>query len=160
MKITIIRAKENDLDSVLQLYNGTVKIINSKHYSAEQIDAWLDDDTRPERFAKKINEQLFYVCKNEFDELLGFSSITEDGYLDLLYASNLHQRQGVGTLLLEQMLAAGKIYKFEKIVADVSITAVPFFRSNGFETTNEQSIERNGVKLTNFRMIKTYVTKD
>ena len=61
---------------------------------------------------------------------------------------------------MEQMLIAGKIYHFDKIEADVSITAVPFFKSNGFETINEQIVERNGVKLTNFRMIKTYVTED
>ena len=160
MKKIIKRANLADLDAILSLYYNTVKIINAKHYTQNQIEAWLDDESRPERFEKKINEQLFYVCKNEFDDLLGFSSITEDGYLDLLYASKLHQRLGIGTLLMEQMLIAGKIYHFDKIEADVSITAVPFFKSNGFETINEQIVERNGVKLTNFRMIKTYVTED
>lgn len=160
MKISIRRAKIDDLDAVLSLYYDTVKIINSKHYTPEQIEAWLDDDTRPERFLQKINEQLFYVCINESDELLGFSSITKDGYLDLLYASTTHQRNGVGTLLLEQMLVASKIYKFEKIDANVSTTAVPFFLSKGFEVKNEEVAERNGVKLTYFKMIKHYVVKE
>ncbi|MFA7327239.1 MAG: GNAT family N-acetyltransferase [Candidatus Kapaibacterium sp.] len=160
MKISIRRAVENDLDAVLSLYYDTVKIINSKHYSPEQIEAWLDDESRPEKFLAKINEQLFYVCVNEIKELLGFSSITKDGYLDLLYASTNHQRNGVGTLLLEQMLVAAKIYKFKKIDADVSITAVPFFLSNGFEELEKQEVERNGVKLTNYKMIKYYVVKE
>jgi putative acetyltransferase len=160
MKILIRRAKETDLDAVLSLYYDTVKIINSKHYSAEQIEAWLDDESRPEKFLLKINEQLFYVCINEIGELLGFSSITKEGYLDLLYASTNHQRNGVGTLLLEQLLVAAKIYKMTRIDADVSITAVPFFLSKGFEVENEQEVERNGVKLTNFRMIKYYVVTE
>lgn len=160
MKISIRRAKDDDLDAVLSLYYDTVKIINSKHYSLEQIEAWLDDETRPERFLLKINEQLFYVCVNEIGELLGFSSITKEGYLDLLYASTTHQRNGVGSLLLEQMLVASKIYKFAKIDADVSTTAVPFFKSKGFEVLEEQKAERNGVKLTYFKMIKYYVVNE
>lgn len=133
MKISIRRANEDDLDAVLSLYYDTVKVINSKHYSPEQIEAWLDDETRPERFLLKINEQLFYVCMNEIGELLGFSSISKDGYLDLLYASTTHQRNGVGTLLLEQMLVASKIYRFKRIDTDVSITAVPFFFQKGLK---------------------------
>lgn len=160
MKILIKRAIESDLDAILSLYYDTVKIVNSTHYSSEQIEAWLDDETRPTTFAKKIKEQLFYVCKNDSDELLGFSSITEDGYLDLLYASNAHQRKGVGTLLLEQMLMAGKIQHLKQIEADVSITAVPFFTSHGFKMIKEQTVERNGVFLTNYRMIKTYIVED
>ncbi len=160
MKISIRRAKEDDLDAVLSLYYDTVKIINSKHYTPEQIEAWLDDETRPERFLQKINEQLFYVCVDELGELLGFSSITKEGYLDLLYASTTHQRNGVGSLLLEQMLVASKIYRFEKIDANVSTTAVPFFLSKGFEVQKEEVAERNGVDLTYFKMIKYYVVKE
>ena len=160
MKILIKRAEIEDLEAVLSLYYDTVKLINSEHYSHEQIEAWLDDETRPQRFSEKIENQLFYVCKNENDELLGFSSITEDGYLDMLYASNKLQRKRVGTLLLEQMLIAAKIRHLESIEADVSITAVPFFKSHGFEIVKEQHVERNGLKLTNFRMTKSYVAEN
>lgn len=160
MKISIKRTKAEDLEAIINLYYDTVKLINSKHYSPEQIEAWLDDETRPERFLSKINNQLGYVCVNENNELLGFSSITEDGYLDMLYANNNYQRKGVGTLLLEQMEMATKIRNLDYIVADVSITAVPFFKSNGFEFVREQHVERNGVKLTNFRMKKSYVANN
>lgn len=157
MKILIKRASAEDLDAIISLYYDTVKLINSEHYSPEQIEAWLDDESRPERFLSKIKNQLCYVCINETHELLGFSSITEDGYLDMLYANNTHQRRGVGTLLLEQMEMAAKIRHLDNIEADVSITAVPFFNSHGFEIVREQHVERNGIKLTNFRMIKSYV---
>lgn len=154
MKIKIRRAREIDLDAILSLYYDTVKVINSEHYTQEQIEAWLDDSTRADNFLEKLRNQLFYVCLNEEEELLGFSSITKMGYLDLLYASPYHQRQGVGSLLLEQMLMASKIYKYEKIEADVSITGIPFFQSKGFEVVKEQEELRNNVSLKNYRMIK------
>lgn len=160
MKFAIKRATPEDLEEILRLFYETVKAINSNHYSQEQIEAWLDDSKRERRFAKKIEEQLFYACKNEKDEIVGFSSITEDGYLDLLYASMRHQREGIGTLLLEQMLVAAKIHRFEKIEADVSISAVPFFESHGFLVVKKQEVERNGVKLTNYKMRKTYVVEE
>lgn len=155
MKISIRRAKIDDLDRIVNLFERTVSVINSKHYSSKQIDAWLDDPTRTQRFEEKIESQLFYVCVDENDKIVGFSSITEDGYLDLLYVSTDHQRQGIGVLLMEQMLAAAKIRRCELIEAHVSITAVPFFKRNGFVTEKEQYVERNGVKLKNYRMTKT-----
>lgn len=154
MKIRIRRAKDDDLDAILTLYHNTVKVINSKHYTEEQIEAWLEDEKRADKFLKKIKEQLFYVCTDEIGELLGFSSITKTGYLDLLYASPGVQRQGVGSLLLEQMIIASKIYKFKQIDADVSITAIPFFQSQGFEVIKEQEKVRNNVILKNYKMIK------
>lgn len=157
MKISIRRAKENDLDKIVSLFERTVSVINSKHYSPTEIDAWLDDPSRNDRFLDKIQSQLFYVCVDEEDDIVGFSSITEEGYLDLMYVSTDHQRQGIGQLLMEQMLVAAKIRKCKTIEADVSITAVPFFEGNGFEVQKEQYVERNGVKLKNFKMIKILI---
>jgi putative acetyltransferase len=154
MKVQIRRASENDLDAILSLYHDTVKAINSEHYTLEQIEAWLDDEERADKFSLKIKEQLFYVCINEIGEILGFSSITKSGYLDLLYASPECQRQGVGTLLLEQMLMASKIYNYEHIEADVSITGIPFFQSKGFTVVKEQEVIRNGVNLKSYIMRK------
>jgi hypothetical protein len=56
---------------------------------------------------------------------------------------------------MEQILVAAKIRKCNEIEADVSITAVPFFEENGFEVIKEQYVERNCVKLKNFKMIKS-----
>ncbi|MFN3194382.1 MAG: GNAT family N-acetyltransferase [Chlorobiota bacterium] len=155
MKISIRRAKENDLDKIVSLFERTVSVINSKHYSPTEIEAWLDDPTRSDRFLSKIETQLFYACVDENDDVVGFSSITEEGYLDLMYVSTNHQREGIGQLLMEQMLVAAKIRNCKTIEADVSITAVPFFERNGFEIVREQYVERNGVKIKNFKMIKT-----
>lgn len=152
MKLKIRRALANDLDAILSLYYDTVKAINSAHYTQEQIEAWLSDEERPDNFAQKIMEQLFYVCLGENGELLGFSSITKSGYLDLLYANTDYQRQGIGTLLLEQMIIASKIYNYKRIVTDVSITAVPFFQSKGFVIVKEQETIRNKVALKNYVM--------
>lgn len=160
MRISIRRAKNDDLDKIVNLFERTVSVINSQHYSPKQIDAWLDDPTRTDRFEEKISSQLFYVCVDESDDIVGFSSITEDGYLDLLYVSQDHQGEGIGGLLMEQMLAAAKIRRCELIEAHVSVTAVPFFESCGFVTEVEQYVERNGVKLKNYKMTKSLESRD
>lgn len=93
MKISIRRANESDLDRIVNLFERTVSVINSKHYTPTEIEAWLDDPSRDDRFLDKIETQLFYVCIDEKEDIVGFSSITESGYYDLLYVSTDHQRE-------------------------------------------------------------------
>ena len=72
------------------------------------------------------------------------------GYLDRLYVHKDYQRQGIATALcdrLEQSVSGD-------IVTHASITSKPFFERRGYEMIKEQQVERNGVLLKNYVMIK------
>jgi putative acetyltransferase len=42
-------------------------------------------------------------------------------------------------------------------MADVSITAKPFFEKIGFKIIQEQHVKLNGIELTNYKMEKSIV---
>lgn len=85
------------------------------------------------------------VAVDEAEIIIGFADMASDGYLDRLYVSAAHQREGVGKRLvaaLEQRVASPQ-YK-----AYVSITAQPFFKTVGYSTIREH---RAFIGTTSFR---------
>jgi len=63
-----------------------------------------------ERWNKKFSEQVFVVAELE-NNIVGFSSIYINHYIDYLYVSHLHQGKGIATLLVDFI---EKLAKHEK----------------------------------------------
>ena len=84
-------------------------------------------------------------AKDYTADQIGFADMASDGYLDRLYVSAAHQREGVGKRLvaaLEQRVASSQD------TAYVSITAQPFFKAMGYSTIREH---RAFIGTTSFR---------
>ena len=82
---------------------------------------------------------------------MGFGDIDDTGYLDRLYVHGEYQRMGIATALcdrLERKPGAGRL------VTHASITARPFFEKRGYRVERAQKVERNGVCMTNFVMVR------
>lgn len=75
----------------------------------------------------------------------------ETGYLDRLYVHADYQGQGIGTAICDELESAVNVSQF---VTHASITARPFFEGRGYQVVKEQQVERCGIYLTNFVMIK------
>lgn len=69
---------------------------------------------------------------------------------DHLFVHSDYQGKGIATAICSQLESAVQ----ENIIAHVSITARPFFEKRGYRMVKEQQVERKGVFLTNFVMIK------
>lgn len=153
MSLIIRRATASDLDGVTRLFRETIETINSKDYSFEQTEAWKKGALKIERWERKISEQYFLVC--EIDrKIVGFGSITHEGYLDFMYASKDHQGQGIASLIYNSLEKFVIEKEVDRIISDVSITARHFFERRGFEVLHEQQVDIDGVILTNYKMQK------
>jgi putative acetyltransferase len=62
--------------------------------------------------------------------------------------------RGIGRLLYEAVESKAAGLKLDRIFADVSITARPFFEGRGFSVLRKQTVTRGGIELCNFRMEK------
>ena len=71
-------------------------------------------------------------------------------YLDRLFVHADYQRKGIATAICNQLEQAVQ----GNIVTHASITARPFFKKRGYTVVKEQQVERQGIFLTNFIMIK------
>jgi putative acetyltransferase len=153
MTITIRQATSNDLGEVAQLFRETIEVVNAKDYSLEQINVWKIGASKKEKWLEKISQQYFLLA--EIDSILvGFGSITADGYLDFVYVSKDYQRKGIAQKIYDELEKFARMNGLGKIVSDVSITARPFFERNGFRIIQEQQVSINGIKLTNYKMQK------
>lgn len=85
------------------------------------------------------------------DEIIvGFGNIDNTGYLDRLFVHTDYQGKGIATAICNQLEQAVK----GDITTHASITAKPFFEKRGYKIVKEQQIERQGIFLTNYVMIK------
>lgn len=65
-----------------------------------------------------------------------------------------YQRQGIGQLLMEQLLTEVNDTSLKRLTANVSITAVPFFEAVGFKKIQQQIVSVDHQEFINYRMEK------
>jgi putative acetyltransferase len=87
-------------------------------------------------------------------ELVGFSDVSPEGYVDMMFVSPHHQRCGVARQLLAHVEAHGRSEGTPALSVDASITARPFFERHGFTIEAELHPVKAGVQLTNYKMRK------
>ena len=154
-KNNIRKATLSDIDSIISLYRETVRNINAKDYTPEQIEVWSDTTGKNTRWLKAIEEQYFVLAEVEND-LAGFSSIAKDGYLDFMYVSKDHQRMGVATALLDEIERKAKEQNNAEIYSHVSITARGFFEKMGYTHVRDLNDPYKGVVFINALMVKKF----
>lgn len=153
MKTVIRKYRTDDLEEIMELFYNTVHTINRRDYNTRQLNVWAGAHPDPEIWDQSLREHYSLVALRD-GVIVGFGDMDVIGYLDRLYVHRDYQRQGIATMLLGELeRGSGK----SQITVHASITAKPFFESRGYQVVREQEVERRGVFLTNFIMIKGYV---
>lgn len=139
----------SDCKELAELFYNTVHTINAKDYSKEQLDAWATGRIDLNQWDQSFQAHFSIVAVDN-GVIIGFGDIDQTGYLDRLFVHASHQGQGVATAICSRLEAAVQ----KDIVTHASITARPFFEKRGYKVVKEQQVERQGISLTNFVMIK------
>lgn len=139
----------SDCKELAQLFYNTVHTVNAKDYSKEQLDVWATGQVDLKAWNQSFQEHFSIVAVDD-NTIVGFGDIDKTGYLDRLYVHLGYQRKGIATALCNRLEVAVQ----ENIVTHASITARPFFEKRGYKVVKEQQVERQGIFLTNFVMIK------
>lgn len=153
MKIT--KFKETDTEEIVTLFYETVHSVNSKDYSQAELDAWAPIDEKESKmksWKESLGQNITFVAKIN-DKVVGFSDLTQTGYLDRLFVHKDYQRQGIATALVDMLESEAKKLNLLEIDVDASITAKPFLEHRGYNIVCSQTVERKGVKLTNYKMV-------
>lgn len=151
---TIEEAEVTDIKDITQLFFDTIQTINSKDYPKDEIDDWSSWYKDTDKWAERINEQYFIVAKSD-DQIVGFSSLAKDGYLDFMFTHKDFQGQGIAKALLTTIEQKAYKQRNNLIYSDVSITAKGFFEKHGFIVEKQQLKKSKEKELVNFRMVKT-----
>ncbi|OYD91969.1 GNAT family N-acetyltransferase [Nostoc sp. 'Peltigera membranacea cyanobiont' 210A] len=152
MKIRIYEIA--DTKEIMKLFYDTIHEVNIHDYTEEQVAAWAPANMDIEVWIKSLGSKFTYVA--EEDKIIGFGELEANGHIDRFYCHKDFQRKGVGKKILEQIELKANSLRMEKLFTEASITAKPFFESQGFIVIKKQEVERRGQKLINFVMEKHF----
>ncbi len=151
--MNIRKFHHQDTQEIMQLFYDTVHNINIRDYTPEQVNAWAPQYMDYRRWNEHLHSKMSYVAELD-GKIIGFAQLEPDGHIDCFYCHKDFQRMGVGSKLLETLETQAEALGIKRVFAEVSITAKDFFEHQGFQVINQQTVERRGVKLINYRMDK------
>lgn len=140
----------SDCEEMAELFYQTVHTVNAVDYTKEQLDAWATGTVDLADWNLSFLEHFTVVAVEE-DRIAGFGDIDSSGYLDRLYVHKDFQNQGIASAICDKLEQAAD---GDRVVTHASITAKGFFEHRGYQLEEEQQVVRNGVSLTNYRMVK------
>lgn len=143
----------DDAPALLSLFRNTIRRVNCRDYSPEQVEAWASDDIDEAAWASRF-EGRFVVVAEAKGQIAGFGELEPNGHIDRFFVSADHQGLGIGRALLDAIEAEAKRIGLRRLDADVSLTAVPFFERRGFEARLPQVVTLRGVEFRNVRMVR------
>jgi GNAT superfamily N-acetyltransferase len=128
--ITVRKAKIEEAQRIIDLHCDTVRRVNSKDYTPEQIGAWLGR-RNVEITQGMIRDGQYHVAVDPNGNVLGVGNM-KGNRLFGLYVSADHQGQGIGTALLEQMERDAADSGVTAIETESTLTAEGFYKSHGY----------------------------
>ena len=151
----IIRAAlQSDAVELKKLFQNTVLAINRRDYSQAEVEDWASCGDDLYNIEVMIKTLYFIVAVNQQSEIVGFSSITPQGYLHSMFVHKDFQGEGIATILLNEIEQYAITNGIMRITSEVSLTARPFFVKKGYIVEEEQKRKANQLSLTNFWMAK------
>lgn len=153
-KIIIREYKPEDAPALAGIYYNTIHLINTQHYTKEQINAWAPETSLEPSGWKKKFEKTQPLVATIGDVIVGFAEFEPSGHIDCFYCHHNYIGYGVGSTLMKSIYKIAIEKEINRIFAEVSITARPFFEKQGFTVINEQTVDIKGIKLKNYKMEK------
>lgn len=148
----LIRTHRNgDIPDISRLYYDTIHRINSNDYTLEQIDAWAPVVPDVSFWKERAKRYRVYVAE-ENERIVGFTELDSAGHIDCFFVHHEWQRRGVGSRLMERVVATANRELMPRLFAEVSVTAAPFFSSRGFVVVRENKALRRNVTLKQYAM--------
>ncbi|WP_413205502.1 GNAT family N-acetyltransferase [Rhodospirillum sp. A1_3_36] len=123
------------------------------HYTFEQRRVWGGETVDPEAWRDRLEEGMGFLAERN-GEPVGFMTVDETGLVDLAFVLPSMAGQGIGTRLYWAVEDQARALGIQILTTEASKVSKPFFERQGWEVVTEQSVEREGVFLTNYKMQK------
>ena len=153
----IRRFRETDTAQLCDIYYNAIHNVNSANYTADELEAWAPSNSyNVESYAKdtaRWSEIMPFVA-TQGSTALGFAELEEAGHINCFFVHHEHQGRGAGKMLLEACEDEAKRLGYDKIFAEVSITAKPFFVKMGYRVVRPVLCDIKGMMMKYYDMEK------
>jgi putative acetyltransferase len=153
----IRRATSVDAQEIYHLHIDSIRMICAADYTPEQIKAWADPKQPQDYIDAMANGEIIFVAE-ESDRLSGFASLF-GSEVRAVYVSPAAVRKGVGAALLAAVESKAIDAGLKTLDLRSSLTAVPFYVSQGYVRGNCDVHRMSGVDIPCIRMSKQLVDR-
>ncbi|SLN31025.1 putative N-acetyltransferase YafP [Aquimixticola soesokkakensis] len=142
-----------DAAACQRVFLRAVHLGTAPHYTAAERAAWAGEDVASDVWEARLSRQWTFVAKG-LRGVEGFLTLGRDGHIDFLYVLPEQRRSGLAGQLYCAAVACAQRAGLRQLDTQASHLARRFFEKRDWQVTARQSVIRNGVALTNFRMEK------
>ena len=149
--LLIRRHQEGEEPALFEVYYSAIHLIASRDYTPEQIQAWAPRNLDPALWERKIRDINPFVVELK-GQIVGYADLQSNGYIDHFFVSGSYPRQGIGSMLMRQLINEATIQGMPEMTSDVSRTAQPFYEKFGFKVVEQRFPVTRGVEVPNALM--------
>ena len=132
------KAKTEEAQAIIDLHVDTVRRINSRDYSTDQIDFWIGK-RKVEITEAMIKAKEYYVAVDETGHVFGMGHM-KDNNITGLYVSADHQQEGIGSAILGRMEKDAIENGAVMMEIESTLTAAPFYRHKGYHEIGRRKV--------------------
>lgn len=159
MTLLIREMRREDAWAFLEVHHAAVRGLASKDYSPEVVEAWAPMPISARHVSGvQSNPDGEYRLVAEIDgRLVGIGCVVvQKNELRACYVAPSASRKGVGSALLREIELAAREQGSPYLEADSSLTAEPFYSSNGYQVRERgEHVLHNGQRMACIKMRKT-----
>lgn len=171
MRIRLRNAEESDIPAMAELFRETVRKVNAADYTPAETEDWAACGEGMRHWVELMGRLYFVVAeavegksnravpagRTGEEEMVGFASISDEGYLHSMFVHKDYQGCGVATALLQTIERYADDREMPGIWSEVSVTACHFFERAGYVVVKEQRRKARSLELRNFVMEKRFI---
>ena len=132
------KAKTEEAQAIIDLHVDTVRRINSRDYSTDQIDFWIGK-RKVEITEAMIKAKEYYVAVDETGHVFGMGHM-KDNNITGLYVSADHQQEGIGSAILGRMEKDAMQNGAVMMEIESTLTAAPFYLRKGYHEIDRRKV--------------------
>jgi GNAT superfamily N-acetyltransferase len=151
--VKIRRYKPGEEKEIWDLYYNTTRKVVVNDYTQAQVERWAPENKNMKEWSQRLLVSNPFVAVNS-GLIVGFVELEENGHIDYFYCHQNFIGQGIGRMLMEKVFSEAKSLKLNKLFAEVSVTAKPFFLAMGFAVDEKTNKIILGNPAKQFKMSK------
>ncbi len=109
--------RPGDTPALIDLFRDTVRRVNSRDYTPEQVRAWAPDDIDPDCWAVLSDHHT--VVAEVGSLIAGFTDLETSGHIDRFFVHADFQGQGVGRAMHSELVAEAERLGVSRLHAEV-----------------------------------------
>ena len=151
-QIEIRQVTADDFDTLADVMFEAVRCGHSE-YTEPQRRAWVPQRRHGEEWVDRLASQAVFAAVDS-SGMVGFMSLTADGYIDFAYVLSHTRGTGVFRRLYETIELLAQKNGVTRLWVHASLMAQPAFAAMGFKNTKQQVVGIGSQSLERAEMVK------